>query len=67
VKASVRLNKRQRAYERWNKVLAEYQMRAIDPAVDEVFKECIHKRKASMPDARYSGMSFLLAVFLLSL
>jgi trimethylamine--corrinoid protein Co-methyltransferase len=43
----------QRAYERWNRMLADYQLPAIDPTVDEALKEFIHKRKASMADAWY--------------
>jgi trimethylamine--corrinoid protein Co-methyltransferase len=34
-------------------MLADYQLPAIDPTVDEALKEFIHKRKASMADAWY--------------
>jgi trimethylamine--corrinoid protein Co-methyltransferase len=43
----------QRAYERWNKMLADYQAPAIDPAIDEALKEFITIRKKSMADAWY--------------
>jgi trimethylamine--corrinoid protein Co-methyltransferase len=43
----------QRAYECWNRMLREYQMPAIDVAVDEALLEFIDRRKASMSDAWY--------------
>ncbi len=41
----------QRANERYKKMLAEYQMPEMDPAIDEALKAFIEKRKAEMPDA----------------
>ncbi len=43
----------QRAYERWTKMLREYQAPAIDPATDEALLEFIARKKASMDDAWY--------------
>ena len=43
----------QRAYDRWNQMLAEYEAPAIDPAIDEALLEFIARRKASMEDAWY--------------
>ena len=43
----------QRAYECWNRRLAEYEAPAIDPAIDEALLEFIARRKASMDDAWY--------------
>ena len=43
----------QRAYERWNKMLAEYIPPPIDPAIDEALLEFIARRKSSMEDAWY--------------
>lgn len=43
----------QRAYELWNKMLADYEAPQIDVAVDDALKEFIAKRKASMVDAWY--------------
>ncbi len=44
---------RQRAYEKWTKMLAEYEPPPIDPAVDEALVEFVAKKKASMEDAWY--------------
>jgi len=43
----------QRAYERWTKMLREYEAPPIDEAVDEALLEFIAKKKASMDDAWY--------------
>jgi trimethylamine--corrinoid protein Co-methyltransferase len=43
----------QRAYERWNQLLNEYQPPAIDAAIDEALLDFIARRKASMADAWY--------------
>jgi trimethylamine--corrinoid protein Co-methyltransferase len=43
----------QRAYEHWNKMLADYQLPTINPATDEALKEFIARRKDSMVDAWY--------------
>lgn len=43
----------QRAYHRWNKLLAEYQAPAIAPDVDQALLAFIAERKASMEDAWY--------------
>ena len=43
----------QRAYERWNQMLNEYQAPAIDPAIDEALLDFMARRKASMDDAWY--------------
>ena len=43
----------QRAYERWNQMLNEYQPPAIDAAIDEALLDFIARRKASMADAWY--------------
>jgi len=37
----------------WKKMLDEYEMPAIDPAVDEALLAFIHQRKESFPDANY--------------
>jgi len=42
-----------RAYERWNKMLKEYEAPVIDQAKDEALREFIDKKKASMADAWY--------------
>ncbi|HXH02484.1 MAG TPA: trimethylamine methyltransferase family protein [Candidatus Competibacteraceae bacterium] len=41
----------QRANKVWKKMLAEYRMPALDPAIDEALQDFIARRKASMPDA----------------
>jgi trimethylamine--corrinoid protein Co-methyltransferase len=43
----------QRAYERWQQMLNEYQPPAIDAAIDEALLDFIARRKASMADAWY--------------
>ena len=43
----------QRAYERWNQMLNEYQLPAIDPAIDEALLEFIARKNASTADAWY--------------
>lgn len=43
----------QRAYDLWNRKLAEYEAPPIDPAIDEALLEFIARRKASMEDAWY--------------
>jgi trimethylamine--corrinoid protein Co-methyltransferase len=40
-----------RAYDRWNKMLNEYEPPAIDPAIDEALLDFIARKKASMSDA----------------
>ena len=42
-----------RAYERWNKLLEEYEAPGIDAAVDEVLKDFVARKKAGMADAWY--------------
>lgn len=42
-----------RAYERWNRLLKEYQPPPIDPAIDEALLDFIARRKSSMDDAWY--------------
>ncbi len=44
---------RQRAYERWNQLLADYQRLAVDPAIDEELQAFVAKRKEELPDAWY--------------
>jgi trimethylamine--corrinoid protein Co-methyltransferase len=43
----------QRAYERWQQMLNEYQPPSIDPAIDEALLDFIARKKASMADAWY--------------
>ena len=43
----------QRANVIWKKMLDEYEMPAIDPAVDEALLAFIQQRKESFPDANY--------------
>ena len=43
----------QRAYDRWTKMLREYEAPQIDEAVDEALLEFVVKKKASMDDAWY--------------
>lgn len=43
----------QRAYERWNQMLNDYQPPPIDPAIDEALLEFMTRKKASMDDAWY--------------
>ena len=42
-----------RAYERWNRLLHEYEAPPLDPAKDEELKAFIAKKKESMPDSWY--------------
>lgn len=48
-----RADMRQRAFKRWNRMLAEYQPPPIDPAIDEALLEYIFRRKSSMADTWY--------------
>jgi trimethylamine--corrinoid protein Co-methyltransferase len=43
----------QRAYQRWNQLLNEYQAPAIDAAIDEALLDYMARRKTSMVDAWY--------------
>ena len=43
----------QRAYERWNKILNEYQLPELDSAIDEALKDFIRVKKDSMEDEWY--------------
>ena len=43
----------QRACERWQQMLNEYQPPAIDPAIDEALLDFIARKKTSMTDAWY--------------
>ena len=43
----------QRAYERWNQLLNDYQITPLDQAKDEELKAYIAKRKEDIPDAWY--------------
>jgi len=43
----------QRACDRWQQMLNEYQPPAIDPAIDEALLDFIARKKSSMPDAWY--------------
>ncbi len=43
----------QRAYERWNKMLAEYQPPELDPSTDEALVDFIRQKKDSMADEWY--------------
>lgn len=43
----------QRAYECWQRMLAEYEAPPIDPAIDEALLDYIARKKASMEDAWY--------------
>ena len=42
-----------RAYERWNRLLAEYQPPPLDPARREALDDYVARRKAALPDAWY--------------
>ena len=42
-----------RAYERWNRLLDEYEAPALDPAVRESLDDYVARRKAALPDAWY--------------
>ena len=43
----------QRAYERWNGLLADYEAPPIDPATDEALQDFVTRRKEILPDAWY--------------
>ncbi len=42
-----------RAFERWNKLLNEYQPPPMDEGIDEALKEFVDKRKRQVPEAWY--------------
>jgi trimethylamine--corrinoid protein Co-methyltransferase len=42
-----------RAFERWNKLMADYEAPPIDAAVDEELRDYVARRKAGMDDAWY--------------
>ena len=44
---------RQRAYDKWNRMLAEYQPPPIDPATREELDAYVARRKEEIPDAWY--------------
>ncbi len=41
----------QRANALWKKMLADYEVPPLDPAIDEALTEFVAKKKASMPNA----------------
>jgi trimethylamine--corrinoid protein Co-methyltransferase len=43
----------QRAYERWNQLLKDFEAPALDESKDEALKEYVEKRKNEIPDAWY--------------
>ncbi len=43
----------QRAFERWNQLLNDYEAPAIDAAVDEELRAFVERRKSELPDAWY--------------
>jgi trimethylamine--corrinoid protein Co-methyltransferase len=43
----------QRAYERWNQLLKDYEAPPLDEAKDEELQAYITKRKEEIPDAWY--------------
>ena len=43
----------QRAFEYWNRLVAEYERPAIDPATDEALRAYMAKKKESLPDQAY--------------
>jgi trimethylamine--corrinoid protein Co-methyltransferase len=43
----------ERAFDRWNALLREYQAPPIDEALDEALKAFVEQKKAGMPDAWY--------------
>ena len=43
----------QRAYDRWNALLRDYEAPPIDPATDEALKDFVARRKRELPDAWY--------------
>jgi trimethylamine--corrinoid protein Co-methyltransferase len=44
---------RHRAFDKWNKMLKEYEEPAIDPAKKEALQAYVAKRKEELPDAWY--------------
>ena len=46
-------NAEERAYEKWNKMLVEYEQPPIDSAIDEELKDFIQQKKDSMDDEWY--------------
>ena len=42
-----------RANRRWQSLLAEYELPAIDPAIDDALKDFMQRRKAASPDTSY--------------
>ena len=51
--ADGKLDAAQRANAIWKKMLEEYEIPAIDPALDEALLAFIQQRKESFPDANY--------------
>ena len=47
------LDAAQRANKLWKKMLAEYEVPAMDPAVDEALRAFVEQRKSAVPDANY--------------
>ncbi|MEX2010129.1 MAG: trimethylamine methyltransferase family protein, partial [Dongiaceae bacterium] len=45
------LDAAQRANKVWKRMLADYEMPAIDPGIDEALREFIAKKKAAFPDS----------------
>ena len=43
----------QRAYERWNQLLKDFESPPLDEAKDEALKEYVEKRKSEIPDTWY--------------
>lgn len=43
----------QRAFERWQQMLQDYEAPPIDPAVDEALRDFVARRKDDLPDAWY--------------
>lgn len=44
---------RRRAYERWNRMLAEWEKPPIDPGTEEALRDFVARRKRELPDAWY--------------
>lgn len=42
-----------RAFERWNRLLQDYEPPAMDPAIDEALKDHVARRKSELPDSWY--------------
>ena len=47
------LDMQQRAHLQWKKLLQEYQLPEMDPAIDEALLDYVARRKMSMEDAWY--------------